>query len=105
MRARAALLAAALLGALLVAGGAAAQAEVTPAEACAALAGEGLEMGPWTTDDDAFGENIVVRNFRCLSEPLAIQGGEGRFITSSYQRRRCGRCVPRSTPAPPPSAS
>ena len=79
--------AALLMAALLLFGAAAAraeaaQAEVTPQRACAALAGEGLDMGPWTTNDDAFGERITVRNFRCLSEPLVIPGGEGRFVTA-----------------------
>ena len=74
-----------LAAALLLSGAAAAQAavgEVTPAHACAALEGDGLAMGPWTTGDDAFGERITVRNFRCLSEPLVIPGGEGRFVTT-----------------------
>jgi hypothetical protein len=73
---------AALLAAALALGASGARAEVTPERACAALTGEGLDMGPWTTGDDAFGERVTIRNFRCLSEPLVIPGGEGRFVTS-----------------------
>ena len=38
------------------------------------------ELGglPALASPGAFGENIVVRNFRCLSEPLAIHGFKGR---------------------------
>jgi hypothetical protein len=71
-----------IVAAALLSTAGAARAEVTPERACAALAGEGLVMGPWTTGDDAFGQGVTVRNFRCLSEPLALPGGEGRFVTS-----------------------
>ena len=80
--ARAALLAAALLSGAAPARAEGAEVEVTPAQACAALSSEGLVMSPWATNDDAFGERVVVRNHRCLSEPLVIPGGEGRFVTT-----------------------
>lgn len=54
---------------------------LTPERACAALAAHGLATSPWATNDDAFG-NVVVRNYRCLSEPLPVHGGEGAFITA-----------------------
>jgi len=60
----------------------AAESALDPLRVCDALKAEGLPTSPWTAFDDAFG-NIVVRNYRCLSEPLTIRGGgEGRFITA-----------------------
>lgn len=67
--------------AMQAASGAAQTGAVTPERACAALAAEGLATSPWATNDDAFG-GVVVRNYRCLSEPLPIHGGEGAFITA-----------------------
>jgi hypothetical protein len=53
-----------------------------PARVCNALKAEGLPTSEWTAFDDAFGK-IMVRNYRCLSEPMPIRGGgEGRFITA-----------------------
>lgn len=76
LRRLAGLLAAALLWAAPAGAG-----EVTPQRACAALDAKGLPTSPWATADDAFGK-ITVRNYRCLSEPLPIWGGEGQFVTA-----------------------
>jgi len=52
-----------------------------PQRVCNALQAEGMPTSTWTAFDDPF-EGIIVRNFRCLSEPLLIRGGGGRFITA-----------------------
>lgn len=75
-------LAAACLAAGLGAPAGAADVALDPVRICDALKAEGLPTSQWTAFDDAFG-NVMVRNYRCLSEPLPIRGGgEGRFITA-----------------------
>ena len=53
-----------------------------PQRICDALKPDGLPTGPWATNDDAF-QGVVIRNWRCLSEPLPIAGaGVGGFVTA-----------------------
>lgn len=60
---------------------AAADIAMSPQRVCDALQGDGLPTSTWTAFDDPF-DGIMVRNYRCLSEPLLIRGGGGRFITA-----------------------
>lgn len=53
-----------------------------PARVCNSLTAEGLPTSTWSIFNDDF-KGIVVRNYRCLSEPVPIRGGQhGSFITS-----------------------
>lgn len=62
-----------------------------PRRVCDALAAEGLQAGPWTSYDDAFG-NIVVRNWRCLSQALPIrEGATGLPVVTSLNYFAEGR--------------
>lgn len=54
-----------------------------PQRVCDALKADGLPTSAWSAHDDAF-QGVVVRNFRCLSEPLLVRGATeaGRYITA-----------------------
>ena len=52
-----------------------------PRQVCDALKAEGLPTSTWTPFDDPF-SGVLVRSYRCISEPLAVRGGSDRFVTS-----------------------
>jgi len=54
-----------------------------PQRVCDALRADGLPTSTWTAHDDPF-NGVVVRSFRCLSEPLLVRGATeaGRYITA-----------------------